>query len=245
MSTAVERLDRKWYPDCTGNWDDEIFRATIAQRVDRTSRVLDLGAGAGIVSQMNFRGMAGHVSGVDLDSRVLTNPYLDNAKVGSAERLPFADGEFDLVFADNVLEHLPDPLAAFQEISRVLRPGGHFLAKTPNKWHYMPLMARLTPHSFHRFYNRLRGRAGEDTFPTRYRANSPGAIHKLARSAGMQVRSIDLIERRPEYLRIHPATYFIGRAYERLVNGVDALAVFRILLIIELQKDFAATRVAA
>jgi hypothetical protein len=61
----------------------------------------------------------------------------------------------------------------------------------------------------------------------------------------MQVRSIDLIERRPEYLRIHPATYFIGRAYERLVNGVDALAVFRILLIIELQKDFAATRVAA
>lgn len=241
MRKTIERLDRKWYPDCTGNWDDELFRSSIERHIDGTSRILDLGAGAGIVTQMNFRGVAGHVSGVDLDPRVLVNPYLDHSRVGSAEKLPFADDAFDLVFADNVLEHLPDPLTAFREISRVLRPGGRFLAKTPNKWHYMPLMARVTPHSFHRFYNRLRGRAGEDTFPTRYRANSRGAIHRLANASGMQVRRIDLVERRPEYLRVHPVTYLMGRAYEQLVNRVDAFAAFRILLIIELQKSASAT----
>jgi len=35
---------------------------------------LDLGAGAGIVSQMNFKGIASRVCGIDPDERVLSNP---------------------------------------------------------------------------------------------------------------------------------------------------------------------------
>lgn len=243
MSRAIEILDRKWYPGCADNWDDELFRESILRRVNGGSRVLDVGAGAGIVSQMNFRGACGHVCGIDLDPRVLTNPCLDESHVGSAEKLPFEDDAFDVVFADNVLEHLPDPLTAFREIARVLRPGGRFLAKTPNKWHYMPVMARLTPHGFHRFYNRLRGRSGEDTFITRYLANSRGAVSSLAGAAGLQVESIDLIERRPEYMRLHPVTYLFGWLYERLVNSSEALAGFRIVMIIELVKpELAANR---
>ena len=41
-----------------------------------------------------------------------------------ATELPFADGEFDLVFGHAVLHHLPDLDAAFREFRRVLRPGG-------------------------------------------------------------------------------------------------------------------------
>ncbi len=100
----------------------------------------------------------------------------------------------------------------------------------------MPLIARLTPHRFHRFYNRLRGRANEDTFPTKYRANSRGDIRRLAGFAGLQVGSMELIERRPEYLRMHPGTYLVGYAYERLVNSTAALGGLRILLMIELSK---------
>lgn len=94
----------------------------------------------------------------------------------------------------------------------------------------MPLIARLTPHRFHRFYNRLRGRANEDTFSTRYRANARVDIRRLADVAGLQVGSMELIERRPECLRMHPGTYLVGYAYERLVNSTAAVGGLRILL---------------
>lgn len=100
----------------------------------------------------------------------------------------------------------------------------------------MPLIARLTPHAFHRWVVRWRGRAGDDVFPTRYRANSPAAIKRLAATAGLEVVRIELIEGRPEYLRFSTPTYLLGWLYERLVNRVPALARFRVLLIAELRK---------
>ena len=62
------------------------------------------------------------------------------------------------------MEHLEDPETVFGEINRVLKPGGIFLFKTPNRRHYMPLIAQLTPYRFHQFINKLRGRDSEDTF---------------------------------------------------------------------------------
>jgi ubiquinone/menaquinone biosynthesis C-methylase UbiE len=44
-----------------------------------------------------------------------------------AERLPFADGEFDVAVAMLVLCTVPDPVAAIAELARVLRPGGELL----------------------------------------------------------------------------------------------------------------------
>ncbi|MFN2470685.1 MAG: methyltransferase domain-containing protein [Gaiellaceae bacterium] len=44
--------------------------------------------------------------------------------VGWAEELPFEDASFDAVVSFDVLEHVTDPVAAFHEIARVLRPDG-------------------------------------------------------------------------------------------------------------------------
>lgn len=236
IKRSVLALDRRWYPGVVDNWDDLLFRDRIRSRLNGDAVVLDLGAGAGIVRQMDFRGIAARVCGVDPDPRVAENPFLHEAKVGSAEEIPYPNEGFDIVFADNVLEHLNDPATAFAEICRVLKPGGWFLAKTPNKWHYMPVIARLTPHRFHQFFNRLRGRAAIDTFPTWYRANSRRDISHLARRAGLEVHSMSLVESRPEYLRISPLSYAVGRIYERLVNATERLAGLRILLVVELRK---------
>lgn len=234
--SLIDRLDARLYPGVTRNWDDELFRERILARLDPGAWVLDLGAGAGIVAAMDLRGHAQRVCGIDPDPRVAANPYLDEGLVGVGAALPYPDRAFDLVFADNLLEHLAEPRPVFREAARVLKPGGRFLVKTPNLWHYMPLIARATPHGFHQRINRRRGRAADDTFPTRYRVNTAAAISRFAADAGLVAASIESIEGRPEYLRLSASTYVLGWLYERLVNATPLLRRFRILLIAELVK---------
>lgn len=243
--TIVDWMDRTLYPSQGKNWDDDLFRELILAELAPDAAVLDLGAGAGIVPQMNFKQHAARVCGVDMDERVTANPFLHEGKFGRGEEIPYGDGEFDVVFADNVLEHLDDPGAVFAEVSRVLKPGGVFLAKTPNKFHYMPTVARLTPHSFHGFINKLRGRETVDTFPTRYRANRPSAVAAWAQDAGLELETVQLFEGRPEYLRFNPLTYSLGYAYERAVNGLPGLDGLRILMVAVLRKQAAEELAAA
>lgn len=234
-SKTVAWLDRKFYPDFQSNWDDLMLRARVLEALRPGDCMLDIGAGAGIVEHMNFKGFARKVVGIDLDERVLENPWLDESYVGDATSTPFADNTFDIIICDNVMEHIAEPAAFVSEVRRILKPGGIFMGKTPNKFHYMPLIARFTPTSFHRFYNKLRGRETEDTFPTLYKLNSRGDVERHFGGAGFRIESFELIEGRPEYLRISPITYVFGILYERLVNAIGLLRYFSILLIVSVR----------
>lgn len=238
MGGMVAWLDKTFYPAFSKNWDDQILRERILRQVSSESRILDFGAGRGCVEAMNFRSVVQWVAGVDVDPVVRMNPHLHEAAIlePPAFRIPFPDCSFDFVFADNVLEHLEGPGDVLKEIVRVLKPGGAFIAKTPGKWHYMPIIARITPIAFHRFYNRLRGRLEADTFPTVYRCNSPGAVRRCAAVAGLEVDKIEHIEGRPEYLRLSWMTYLAGIAYERIVNSRAVLAPLRSVLLVHMSK---------
>lgn len=236
MNNLIRFLDEKLYPGVGSNWDDDLFRQRVLERLRPDMTILDLGAGAGIVSQMNLRGQVAKVCGIDLDTRVIDNPYLDEARIAGGEAIPFDDESFDLVFADNVMEHLDRPTEVFSEIARVLKTGGTLMFKTPNRSHYVPLIARATSHGFHQFINRLRGREEEDTFPTCYLANSAAQIQRLAARTGFVVDRVDRIESRPEYMRMTPLTYLVGATYERIVNLTPLLEKFRVLLVAELHK---------
>ncbi|KAA5602531.1 class I SAM-dependent methyltransferase [Blastochloris sulfoviridis] len=237
MGALTQWLDATLYPDISRNWDDELFRDRILEHLKPDDVVLDLGAGAGIVKQMNFKGVARRVCGVDIDPRVVDNPMLDEGRISDASAIPYEAETFDLVFADNVLEHLAEPMSVFQEVARVLKPGGMFLFKTPNKWHYVPTIARMTPHWFHAAVNGWRGREADDVFPTLYRANSRSDVESLAAATGFDVIAIDRIERRPEYLRFSVPTYLAGAAYERFVNMAPLFAPVRILLVGALKRS--------
>jgi len=50
--------------------------------------IRDLGAGAGIVEEMDFRGHARRICGIDPDPRVVDSPYLDEGQVGVGESIP-------------------------------------------------------------------------------------------------------------------------------------------------------------
>ncbi|MDH3662877.1 MAG: class I SAM-dependent methyltransferase [Alphaproteobacteria bacterium] len=231
-------MDRTFYPDFEDNWDDDRFRLEIVSLLKPHFQCLDYGAGRGNVRQMNFRGLVDFVAGVDPDAAVFDNPYLDDARLlplPSGE-IPYDDESFDLVYCTNVMEHVEYPEATFKEVARVLKPGGIFMAKTPNKNHYMPLIARITPVSFHRFYNGLRGRKTHDTFETQYKCNSPGQVRKYQKQTGFELQEINLWEGRPEYLRIFWPLYVFGIVYERIVNATNLLAPFRSVMVFRVQK---------
>ncbi|ESS06750.1 MAG: methylase involved in ubiquinone/menaquinone biosynthesis [uncultured archaeon A07HB70] len=51
---------------------------------------------------------------------------------GDAERLPFADDAFDVVWSSGSIEYWPNPVDALEELRRVTRPGGQVLVVGPN-----------------------------------------------------------------------------------------------------------------
>ncbi|MEO5869831.1 MAG: class I SAM-dependent methyltransferase [Gemmatimonadaceae bacterium] len=234
----IDRLDAAWYPGESHGWDSDRFRAHLLGLVRPDHRVLDLGAGRGIIPQMNLQGVVAHVTGVDPDPCVAENPYLDEAVVLPDPRqgLPFPDASFDVVMTSNVLEHVEAPSQLFREVWRLLRPGGLFVSKTPNRGHYVALIASATPHGFHEWINGRRGHSAEDTYPTLYRANTRRAVRRLAEEAGFEIAGLTTWEGAPNYLRIMPPAYPLGIGYERLVNSTDALADFRAVLVATLRK---------
>lgn len=231
-------LDDKLYPNYNDSWDNDVFRKEILKYLQPHYKCLDYGAGRGNLPQMNFKGIADFVAGVDPSDAVFENPYLDEAKLIDLKLnvIPFDENTFDLIFSDNVLEHIENPGVILKELFRVLKPGGVFLAKTPNKYHYMPLVASFTPTWFHVYYNKLRGREEIDTFPTRYKLNTAKDIKNNIKNTSFSVMNIEYIEGRPEYLRIFPLLYLTGFIYERIVNSSGLFKKIRCVLMFTLKK---------
>jgi SAM-dependent methyltransferase len=94
------------------------------------ARVVDVGCGTGrAVAELRER--AASAVGVDPNEQMITLarrrwPEAD-FRLGTAERLPFVDGELDAYRADKLYHVLPDPHAALGEARRVLRPGGRIV----------------------------------------------------------------------------------------------------------------------
>jgi len=231
-------MDKTFYPQSDYNWDNVLFRKYLLRHIESGMSCLEYGAGRGNVKEMNFHGQVRYIAGVDIDEIVLENKFLDDARVINPADcvIPYEDESFDVVFSDNVMEHVENPKKVFREISRVLKPGGKLIFKTPNKWHYVPFVARVTPTSFHKYFNQLRGRQASDTFPTCYRCNTKSRLIQLAEASGFTLGEFQYWEGRPEYLRLSFLTYFLGYFYERIVNSTELLSPLRAVLVSELVK---------
>ncbi len=143
--------------------------------------------------------------GVDLDPGMWKHTLLDDRVFGSGEALPFARSSFDVVTANMVVEHLPDPERVFGEVRRVLRPGGRLVFHTPNKRYYMIWLASKAPESLkQRVARLLDDRADEDIFPTLYRANTPESVRQAFQAAGLEAEWIRLGGSVGEYERLGP-----------------------------------------
>lgn len=144
-------------------------------------RLLDCGCGVGSITIGLAEAVApGEVVGMDIDERQLATartlaqarsaPNLSFAQ-GSIYALPFPDASFDAVFANTVLEHLHDPLAALREMRRVLRPGGVAGVRDP----YYPMWVTepelpLVAEGFQLFQRAHEFNSGSGTYSRHQRA---------------------------------------------------------------------------
>jgi len=97
-------------------------------------RILVVGCGSGIEASMLHQLLAAEVIGIDIKSEfeAPSAPGLD-LRVGDACDMQFDAESFDLVYSYHVLEHIPDPARALNEMRRVLAKEGHFCIGTPNR----------------------------------------------------------------------------------------------------------------
>ena len=132
------------------------------------ARLLDAGAG-----ECQYKKHCGHLKYVAQDNAVYDGKGDSGLQTGSWDfsridivsdilDIPEPDGSFDAVLCTEVLEHLPDPVRALDEMARLLRPGGMFIITAPfwSLTHFAPYHYAT---GFNRYFYELHlGRLGFD-----------------------------------------------------------------------------------
>ena len=106
-----------------------------------------------------------------------------------------------------------------------------YVFRTPNLYHFIPLVSRLAPHRFHQAVaNRLRNlpREAPDPYRTYYRLNSRGAITRAATRTGLHARELRMVEKEPSYGMASKVLFLAFMLYERAVNSSELLAGLRV-----------------
>ncbi len=133
MVAMLELIWGKGYmaPGGTGNV------AKLLERTDPAGKlILDVGCGIGGPAMDMVRLHGAQVVGIDLEAPLIDRARADAREAGLHEHckfqhvqpgpLPFADASFDIVVSSGAITQTHDKTSMFNEILRVLRPGGHF-----------------------------------------------------------------------------------------------------------------------
>jgi demethylmenaquinone methyltransferase/2-methoxy-6-polyprenyl-1,4-benzoquinol methylase len=120
-------------------WNEEMRDEALAMLdIEEGDRVLDVGCGTGFATE----GLLEHtqnVHGLDQSVHQLAKAWAKFGKHdpvsfyrGDAERLPFEDDSFDVVWSSGSIEYWPNPVATLRDMRRVVKPGGQVLVVGPN-----------------------------------------------------------------------------------------------------------------
>lgn len=97
--------------------------------------VCEIGVGKGILLEQIFKGKPAKVIAIDISipylNMIRNNISSVNVIVANAENLPFLN-EFDVIIAADIIEHVFNVGDFLFSVNQALKPGGHFIVKTPN-----------------------------------------------------------------------------------------------------------------
>ena len=128
------------YPDRSNTYDiynrpDALVEALL--RLPRHVAILEVGAGGGfLLEELREAGFT-DLTGSDITESAVSEisyrvPEVD-VVLADAERLSFLPEVFDVVVSSDVIEHLPDVDLHLESVARILKPGGLYFIKTPNR----------------------------------------------------------------------------------------------------------------
>ncbi len=159
-----------------------------------------LEAGCGSVSHLSLP-VGAHLVGIDIsENQLRRNKQLHERILGDLATYPLPSSRFDLIVCWDVLEHLPDPTRALDNMLGSIKPGGLAVVALPNLWSLKGMITKLTPFSVHRaFYRHVIGDRRPamefDQFPTFLRlASAPHRVARFAVSRGFDVRFFRLYQ---------------------------------------------------
>ncbi|MGD1804395.1 class I SAM-dependent methyltransferase [Dapis sp. BLCC M126] len=166
----------RWAPSYDWLFPSVVYQAIhkrLLEYVDLPSsaNVLDLGCGTGKLLYrlaINFPNLQG--TGLDLSPEMISqansrNCYPQRLRflLGNAEEMPLTDEEFDAVFNTISFLHYPHPQQVFNEVSRVLRPGGYFyLVDSYFKWQDEFQYLGITPGGLNLYSPKARAKFGQE-----------------------------------------------------------------------------------
>lgn len=241
MTTPYDRVISRILPDV--EYHQNRYARGLADVVEPETRWLDLGAGTKIhggwigTDADDIARRAAILVGCDVVVEHLRcNEWLTAAVGADANFLPFADGSFDLVSANMVVEHLEHPRKVFQEVARVLARDGRFVFVTPNRHNPVVsisslLLSRGARKAVARIYER---RAEEHIFHTYYRANTVGDIGRIIDELPLRPKQLEAFNSYP-FARHPVALTLLESAWIRLIRR-SAFSRFRSNLFCELVK---------
>ncbi|MBN2004268.1 MAG: methyltransferase domain-containing protein [Anaerolineae bacterium] len=223
MNASGDRLEnyRQRYAACKPGWEPATarYQRRVARLLTPTAHVLDLGCGRGGIAE-RLSGF-GQWMGLDPDHVSLREHRLPDLLRAQADalRLPLGSATFDLVVSSWVMEHLSDPPRVFDEVARVLRPGGRLICLTPNARHPIPRLGQILAHWQRTLVPKVYGRGVADAFPVYYRANTPEQLSRLGAQAGLRLVNIELVED-PSYFSWNRSTFALAARLEILLPAL-------------------------
>jgi demethylmenaquinone methyltransferase/2-methoxy-6-polyprenyl-1,4-benzoquinol methylase len=176
-------------------WNEEMRDEALSLLdVQRGDRVLDVGCGTGFATEGLLR-YTDDVHALDQSIHQMEKAFRKFGKHdevrfyrGDAERLPFADDSFDVIWSSGSIEYWPNPVVALREFRRVVKPGGKVLVVGPD--YPKSTVFQKLADAIMLFYDeqeadRMFSEAGFETFEhhiQQSRPGSPRAITTLARA---------------------------------------------------------------
>jgi len=202
----------------------------VREVVTPNAMVLDLGCGRMSLAANQLRKASCSV-GVDLGLHDLQlNKDVDFTVLADGETLPFATGAFDVVVSQWAVEHLERPAPVFAEISRVLKPGGDCILFTTSAYNYVSVASRLMGDRLQQTWIRhILKRPDHESYATRYRANTPKALSRLGRQAGL-VDSKIISVGNPFYLAFSTLLFRFALLFE-IITDVKCLNPLKLYLL--------------
>lgn len=112
------------------SWDVLKTAQFIETNIKKDSPILDIGAYASEILCILHRLGYSRLTGVDLNPDISRMPYAGTITfvVSNFMKTPFVNGSFEAITSTSVIEHGFDSKALLTEVSRLLRPGGYFIA---------------------------------------------------------------------------------------------------------------------